>query len=275
MSLISSSDWCNQSNRKAINNYSGCHRRASTDLCRVVREDDHMPFEIKRVPIHDQVRDHLLDLIRSGSFPRNSALPPERELAATLGVSRHSLRQALASLETVGLIEARHGSGVYLTERPSDEAVVRVSDVLLAPDRSLVDVLEARLAIEPFIAATAAERRTDDDIADIRAGTEQDERTTEGITRAAIDFHQWLVGTTRNPVLQGIMRSLTTGEHGIAELLAKEPGEAGHWHVHHEELIDAVVAGNADLARRLMTEHIEEILAIARTDVGSEEGRTQ
>lgn len=229
------------------------------------------PFEIKRVPVHDQVRDHLIDLIRSGEYPRGSALPAERELATKLGVSRHSLRQALASLEAVGLIEARHGSGVYLAEEPSDAAVMRVSDVLFAPDRSLLEVLEARLAIEPYIAATAAERRTPEDLAVIRdvVGMHgRDGESAEAVSRDVFDFHQWLVGTTGNPVLRGVMRSLTTGAPGVSRLLTQteQSGLVQRWDDHHHEILDAVAAQDAERARTLMTTHMQENLTLARDD---------
>lgn len=226
------------------------------------------PFEIKRVPVHDQVRDHLQDMIRGGRFSPGTALPPERELAATLGVSRHSLRQALSSLEAVGMIETRHGSGVFLTERPSDAAVIRVSDMLFEGNRSLTDVVEARLGIEPFIASTAAERRTERDLASLHRAMHA--HTADGETEDVFGFHEELVRMTKNPVLSGIMRSLTTGPRGITRLNEHDPETNPWWHLDHERIYAAIESGDGTEASRLMTDHILSILRLARAADTSE-----
>ena len=233
------------------------------------------PFEIKRTPVHDQVRDQLQELIRSGRFAPGTALPPERDLAAMWGVSRHSLRQALASLEAIGMVESRHGSGVYLTERPSDAAVIRVSDVLFDANRTLADVIEARLAFEPFIARTAAARSSKEDVHELHTAitlSAENAATDEGTAQNAVGFHQRLARMTGNSVLEGFMRSLITGPRSISRLAEVNPAAKLSWRTDHDDIYTAVAAGDADGAERLMTAHLSEILQLARTAEGRTEG---
>jgi GntR family transcriptional repressor for pyruvate dehydrogenase complex len=221
-------------------------------------------FRVERTPVHEQVRDHLQDLIRSGQFEPGSALPPERVLADRLGVSRHTLRQAISSLEAVGLVESRHGSGVFLTSTPSDEAVIRFADVLYDPQRTLSDVLEARLGVEPLITRLAAHRRTDSDLARLAqsiAVAAHPPETDE--TTAAADFHQELARITGNPVLEGILRSLVTGPRSISRLTDFDPASRRHWESEHTAILRAIAAGKESKAERLMTDHLVTIHALA------------
>lgn len=223
-------------------------------------------FRVTRTPVHEQVRDHLQDLIRSGELVAGDALPAERELAVQLGVSRHSLRQAIASLEAVGAVETRHGSGVYLTSRPSDEAVVRFADALFNVTRSVGDAIEARLAIEPYVARLAAERRTDEDLARLLRSIDLSEAEVgEGTAREALSFHQLLALMTGNPIFEGLLRSVTTGPRNITQLAKESPDSPTRWHAEHVAIGKAIAAGNGARAARLMTAHLESMVPTART----------
>src|SRR6266478_8908593 len=80
-----------------------------------------MPFQsIEPRRLYRQIADQIRGLIRSGEFPAGSRLPPERDLARQLGVSRPSVREALIALEVAGLVEVRIGSGIYV--QPVDAA---------------------------------------------------------------------------------------------------------------------------------------------------------
>ena len=223
-------------------------------------------FRVTRTPVHEQVRDHLHQLIRAGSIEPGAALPPERELAQRLGVSRHSLRQAIASLEAVGIVETRHGSGVYLARRPSDDAVRRVADALFNETTTMAEAIEARLALEPYVARLAAERRAEDAVpllltaVDIRP----DEDAGGGVVQEALSFHRQLARMTGNPIFEGLLRSVTTGPRNISQLARQAPDARERWRADHLAIHKAVAAGNGARAARLMTTHLEQISALAR-----------
>ena len=110
-----------------------------------------------RQRVDEQIAASIADAILDGVFPPGSALPPERELAEQLGVNRTSLRQGLARLQQMGLIEARHGSGNVVRDPQglTHPAVVEALVRKLGPE-FLVELLEIRAALGPLIGRLAA-----------------------------------------------------------------------------------------------------------------------
>lgn len=143
-----------------------------------------------------QVADKIVAAIQSGRFQQHDRLPPERELARQLGVSRPTLREALAALELAGVIESHQGRGSVVITAPS-----RIANwgIEVLPTH----VFEARLAIEPHLAELAAQKRYPDDIAHLRqAGAELEaeyERT--GAYRSDLPVHRAIARAARNPIL--------------------------------------------------------------------------
>ncbi|EID16399.1 GntR family transcriptional regulator [Mycobacterium xenopi RIVM700367] len=157
-----------------------------------------------RQRLDEQIATSIADAILDGTFPPGSTLPPERELAEQFGVNRTSLRQGLARLQHMGLIEARHGSGnvvrdpTGLTHPAVVEALVRK----LGPD-FLVEILELRAAFGAFIGRLAAERANPDDVKSLHAAltTVQDADTARARQEADLAFFRVLVHATRNRAL--------------------------------------------------------------------------
>ena len=125
---------------------------------------------LDRQRIDEQIAASIADAILDGAFPPGSALPPERELAEQLGVNRTSLRQGLARLQQMGLIEARHGSGNVVRDPQglTHPAVVEALVRRLGPE-FLVELLEVRAALGPLIGRLAAGRRAPEDADALRA----------------------------------------------------------------------------------------------------------
>ncbi|OOK69876.1 bacterial regulatory s, gntR family protein [Mycobacterium kansasii] len=114
-----------------------------------------------RLRVDEQIAASIADAILDGVFPPGSTLPPERDLAAQFGVNRTSLRQGLARLQQMGLIEVRHGSGSVVRdpEGLTHPAVVEALVRKLGPD-FLAELLEIRAALGPLIGRLAAQRHT-------------------------------------------------------------------------------------------------------------------
>ena len=108
------------------------------------------------------------ELISSGEIRPGARLPPERELAQRFGVSRSSLRPVMKVLETVGAISQRVGDGSYLSADGGSLLELPLSLLILLDGVSLVELFEARLMIEPELAARAAECASSEDLADMR-----------------------------------------------------------------------------------------------------------
>jgi GntR family transcriptional regulator, transcriptional repressor for pyruvate dehydrogenase complex len=157
-----------------------------------------------RQRLDEQIAASIADAILDGAFAPGSTLPPERELAEQLGVNRTSLRQGLARLQHMGLIEARHGSGnvVRDPEGLTHPAVVEALVHRLGPD-FLVELLELRAAFGSFIGRLAAERAAPDDTGALQAALDavRASQTPEARQEADLAFFRVLVHATRNRAL--------------------------------------------------------------------------
>ena len=157
-----------------------------------------------RQRVDEQIAASIAAAILDGAFPPGSTLPPERELAEQLGVNRTSLRQGLARLQQMGLIEARHGSGnvVCDPEALTHPAVVEALVRKLGPE-FLVEVLEIRAALGPLIGRLAAERGEPEDAEALRAALTAVQRADSAAARQGADlaYFRVLIHSSRNRAL--------------------------------------------------------------------------
>ncbi|MQB02075.1 MAG: GntR family transcriptional regulator, partial [Actinobacteria bacterium] len=166
------------------------------------------PPAVQRSRLYEQVMQWLAVHMSSAGMGPGDRLPPERQLAASLGVSRASLRQAMAALEVQGVVEVRHGDGTYLRVPPQRRDSI---DQLLARPRKLPEILEARAALEVELARLAAIRRTQEDLTAIDEALEQMRAEVEsGGSGADGDalFHSAVSAAAHNSVMRELMAYL-------------------------------------------------------------------
>ncbi len=234
-----------------------------------------------RVPkTAELVADRLRKRIVRGELREGESLPAEATLTEQFGVSRPTLREAFRVLETEQLITVRRGArGGASVHAPSATMVARYAGFFLEHDgASLADVLEARVATESPAAGLAAQRRTADDLAGLRAAIAECEQVAADRRRLVLhfsEFHALVVATARNrtiallhAVLREIidmakLRRLSDGADGPSQALAR--GADAHRH-----LVDLIAAGDAAGAeawwRRHLTEANRYLLAIPGGD---------
>src|SRR4249919_3374233 len=114
------------------------------------------PVESRR--LYQQIADQIRELIDRGGFEAGTRLPPERDLALQLGVSRPSLREALIALDVEGRVEVRSGSGVYVSQAPVDNASKKTAALGESPSQ----LMEARSVIEGEVVVLACARVTEE-----------------------------------------------------------------------------------------------------------------
>jgi GntR family transcriptional repressor for pyruvate dehydrogenase complex len=211
--------------------------------------------------------------IRLGVYPRGTTLPPERELAGLLGVSRATLREAMAALREAGLVETRRGRGggtmVTLKPRtPSARAAARIS-----PERrqDWLDALDFRSVVEPGAAELAAARDLTDDrrveleqaLADVSAASRPADHR-----QADSRFHLTVAALTESPRM---IQAVTSVQATLHEMLLAIPvleTNIAHSDRQHAALVRAVLSGDTDRARRVMAEHCDDTAALLRGLVG-------
>jgi DNA-binding FadR family transcriptional regulator len=161
--------------------------------------------------VYEQIAEHLTQLIRERDMRPGDRLPPERELAAQLGVSRPSVREAMIALETAGLVEVRTGSGTYIREISSPGAFVLPWATQNDAGPGVREQFQARKLVEPEVAALAVESITDAEIDALVSAVDRAEKCFRDGRSAEEDdyfFHVSLAESTRNTVLAGLVRHL-------------------------------------------------------------------
>lgn len=208
--------------------------------------------------------DQLRAKIESGEIPVGAQLPSERALCAELGISRVSLREALRVLQATGYVESRHGAGTFA--RLPEESEQRTA-LWFANDIHVVELLEMRIAIEPGVAAFAAQRRSDDDLAAMRQAVDELRRADEVSDRllavaADAEFHRVIGASVRNPALADLMEQFQqqAGMERRASLTV--PGQIQRAVDDHEEILQAILIQDPEAARRAMLAHLEDAIKI-------------
>ena len=217
---------------------------------------------------------HLQQAIESGVYPVGGRLPSERELADDLGVSRPVVREAIIVLESRGLVQTRHGAGVFVQADAEPTNVNSAAD----SDSGPFEVIEARRLLEGEIAALAAGAITDQQIAELQrlidriGDTSLDEAAREKADRT---FHITLARITDNDVLVGFVETLWDLRYksALCEYFFRRAREAGMTPPvdEHQAILEALKSRDADAARAAMREHLarvtENLLIASEEDV--------
>lgn len=219
-----------------------------------------MPIQtIETRRLYRQIADQLRTLIDGGEFPAGSRLPPERDLAAQLGVSRPSVREALIALEVEGRVEVRMGSGIYV--RAADTAA-RAASVLHEAESPL-ETIRARALIESELAAHAAlhmKRTQVNALREAIAVMEQEAAAGQMPTEGDRLFHTRIAEASDNSVLLRVIGELFDERHNpLFEQLGSHFENARSWAVaieEHRAVVDAIAHQSPQGAREAMSRHL-------------------
>jgi GntR family transcriptional regulator, transcriptional repressor for pyruvate dehydrogenase complex len=217
---------------------------------------------VSRDTVPDQIAARLIALITDRQLTAGDRLPPERELAATMRVSRSSLREALRALAMVGVVEMRQGDGTYLTSLETEQLLRPVSLVLSLSDSSLAELFEARKLVEPGLAALAAHRISAAAAAELCSRADATAAAlddAEAFMWADIELHALIAKAAENAVLCRLLDSIAS--MGIASrrrtgrLAAVREQSARD----HREIAAAIAARDEEAAYTAMLRHLENV----------------
>jgi GntR family transcriptional repressor for pyruvate dehydrogenase complex len=212
----------------------------------------------ERRPLYEDVVERLGELIRVEELKPGDKLITERELATRLDVSRGSVRQALTALRVMGLIEIRHGDGIYLL-RNAEEVVGTLAQGLIESHAHLPAINEAREALEPQAARLAALRRLPRDVAELRAALDEMRSQIErGETAVPADerFHRGIVVAARNEVLSALYDQLASALNQSSQASLARRGQPARSLREHEAIAEAIEAGDDQRAELSMRLHV-------------------
>jgi GntR family transcriptional repressor for pyruvate dehydrogenase complex len=227
-------------------------------------ESDHVRHAlrpVRRNRLYEEVVERLRELIDVQGLRPGDRLMSERELAERLGVSRTSVRQALTALEVTGLVDVRHGGGVFLA-RALDDVLPSLATELASSYEQLPAVIEVREAIETQTARLAARRRTADDLRAMHAAIEAMELTIDSAGDPAdsdADFHTAIVKAARNQLLTHLWADLSEPIDQTRRASLARPGRPPKSLAAHRLIFAAIEAGDEDAAAKRMREHLSVV----------------
>lgn len=222
-----------------------------------------------------QVVEHVRGLIQSGDVRPGDRLPPERELARKLKISRSSLRAGIGFLAAMGVLRSRHGAGTFVSDGPPALDASSLSVLGTLHNFLPWQMFEARLVIEANVAALAAERATDEHIAELA------EEVAEMYAALAdpqeylihdVRFHRTVARAAGNPILAALMETITVSLYDNRRVTADNSQDLKEAAEMHRDIYRAIRSRNPSQARQMMERHLN--LARAAQDAERESNRS-
>jgi len=213
--------------------------------------------------LYEQIVQQIEESIVKGTLKPGDQLPAERELAQRFGVSRTAVREAVKALREKGLVEAYSGRGTFITDGTT-QAVRQSLDLMVKigqPEGS-THLAEVRTILEPEIAALAATRIQESELATMReavAVMDRAGRDPDAYIEADLDFHLALAEGAANPLILSLLDSIVGLLREQRLRIFKIPGGPERGQIHHKRILDAVERHDAEAAREAMRAHLEQV----------------
>jgi len=210
--------------------------------------------------VTDDAIDKIRERIVSGAWGPGDRLPKESELAAELGLSRNSLREAVRALSQLRVLEVRQGDGTYVSSLEPDlllESTGFVSHLLLG--EGAVALYEVRRILEAAAAALAAARIDEVGKKELALSLDQmrDAQGVEELVEADVAFHAVIARATGNPVLISLLATLSLRMHRVRLWHGRAADNAlDVTREEHRRIYEAIMQGDPELARAAATAHI-------------------
>lgn len=225
-----------------------------------------------RPDLSQQLTRQLLTLIAARNLQPGDRLPSMKDLASIFSVATPTIREAVRRLQATGVVDIRHGSGIY---------VRKVAQGLVIPNPhagelnagSIMQLLEARLAMEPYLAGRAAELATPDDIAALQDILDSAEHLLDGhdaqLHPINLRFHGRIARISRNTILADFLESLfnlhSREQRGILEIFNARAED----HRDHIHIFQAISDGDSARATQCMTDHLINVRDVIGQRLGN------
>ena len=212
--------------------------------------------------ISEVIVEQIRLLMRQGLLKPGDRLPPERDLCERFGVSRVTVREALRTLESSGLVEIRVGAkgGAFVTTPSSSRVGEGLADLLTLSVISASDVTEVRMILEAGIVPLVCERATEEDLADLEKLCEQAQQAVRDgsyTMEMSLEFHTRVAAATHNPAVSMLVDSFRGPIlMSLQEAKVAAPEMGGLGSQEHERFVEAIRRKDADAASRIMREHL-------------------
>jgi len=213
--------------------------------------------------LYEQIVQQIEESIRKGDLTEGSQLPAERDLATQFGVSRTAVREAIKALQEKGLVDAFPGRGTFVTNGTSNSMRRSLDRIIKSgePD-GWGYLVEVREILEPEIAALAAQRAEDQDIATMQEAVnvmDQAGRDADAFIEADLDFHLALAEAAANPIVLSLIDSIVGLLREQRLRIFRIGGGPERGQHHHKRILDAIKRHDAPGARAAMQAHLRQV----------------
>jgi GntR family transcriptional regulator, transcriptional repressor for pyruvate dehydrogenase complex len=221
----------------------------------------------------EEVVTRLREMIQNGELAPGDRLPPERDLARLLGVSRPTLRAGIRSLTTVGILQSKQGAGTFVAEAEDSPTLDTSALRLLSALHGFTsdEMFEARLALEMSIAALAAERADSEQMAQLAeevAGMYASLERPEQYLVHDMQFHQTIAAASGNRILTALMNMVASILFEYRSKTVKRALDLKDSAEQHHNIYRAIREHNPEAARQAMRTHLIETQRAQRLEVG-------
>lgn len=214
--------------------------------------------QVDRRPLYEQVSERLREFIDTSGMQPGDKLANVRDLAAQLSVGRSSIREAITALRTQGIVEVRHGDGIYLLKRPED-VIASLATELVETHVDHPYIWETRQALETQCARLAATRATADDLRELTDALAAMEREIAG-GDPGLDgdrrFHLGVAAASHNPLLIRLLAGLRESLDRTSETSLNRPGRPAKSLADHHAILEAIRGRDPGAAADRMLEHL-------------------
>jgi GntR family transcriptional repressor for pyruvate dehydrogenase complex len=231
---------------------------------------------IVRESVAEIVVRRILDMVKAGILKAGDPLPPERDLAVSLSVSRPSVREAMRGLTVLGVVRTRQGGGAYISDLRPETLLGPIQFYLSLDETNIRELYDTRSLIESDVARRAATRMTDAAIAELEAVLARQQDTVQdpnAFRKADFEFHELIWVGCGNAVLKRIGESLNVLGLEFRKRASEKPGVLEQSLRDHRVLLDALKARDPEAAARAAEAHMHNVYqSTIRQTKGSEEG---
>ena len=217
---------------------------------------------VEKKRAYEDIVKQIFSLIEKGKLKRGDQLPVERELSETFKVSRATVREAIFSLESMGLVQRRQGDGTYVIASSEEALVQPLATALFHEKDDIIDIFFVRKIIEPEVAQLASENRTleeIDELEEILRKQAKEVESGENPIDTDSELHRLLARMARNKVLERLLVTLVdllgkTRQKYLQTEERKQKSLHGHY-----EILAAIKNGDGRAARKVMLRHLEDV----------------
>jgi DNA-binding FadR family transcriptional regulator len=229
-----------------------------------------------RPSLNEIVRDYVKQYILDHKLSAGDPLPPESQIAEELGVGRGSVREAIKALQSLGVVEVRHGDGLYVRAFSFEPVVETVKYGMRFDAVSLSELAQIRFFLESAAIETAMKNLGQEDIERLEAlMNEWKQRLENGRPHMDLDaqFHRILYGSLDNHMFMQLYELFWLAFESLGDPVIKQGRPASQDYQNHRDIVDAIKAEDLERARRHLTYHFDHLLKerIRRAAVDNED----